>query len=390
VPPPDFNDPAPQVKEDPTAAKLKVAKLYQEQAQKFAKDGAMPASRDAATVALEMHQSLLGEEHAETALDHELIGEAWSALGDHKKAARAHNNALQARVKVFGELSLETARSCDLLAEEFEVFDELDGALDLRDVAVKARNHVLGEKHPETARAYFLLGHTLHLSASHAESDEEFEEAATEAHQALAQALVIQKETLGQDHLDTAGTLHETAHLYYEERDYAKAKELFSASLLIHRKLLGDRARRTAHDFFYLGKVEASLGNESSARVAFEDAFSIQKAILQLDDEELGETADKLCNIYIRAREGARAVAACEIALQVSRHVHGEESELTAMSYHSLGYAHRIAGDPKQALEYLRKAQPVLEAKKNAVAGVTTALIGALCKEGYKPACEPQ
>jgi tetratricopeptide (TPR) repeat protein len=108
------------------------------------------------------------------------------------------------------------------------------------------------------------------------------------------QAADIRRRVLGEQHPDTATSLHNLAGLYYLMGDYAKAEPLYRQALEINKKVLGENHPSTATGLHSLGLLYKSMGDYAKAEARYRQALEIRKKVL---GENHPETATSLNNL---------------------------------------------------------------------------------------------
>jgi tetratricopeptide (TPR) repeat protein len=184
--------------------------------------------------ALAIRQTVLGENHPETANSLNNLASLYYAQGNYARALPLYEQALAIRQTVLGENHPNTAISLNNLALLYDSQGNYDRALPLFEQALAIRQTVLGENHPDTASSLSNLAVLYSSQGDYAR-----------ALPLYKQALAIRQTMLGSTHPDTAFSLNNLAYLYYSQGDYTRALLLFEQALKILQQALGDEHPHT-------------------------------------------------------------------------------------------------------------------------------------------------
>ena len=184
--------------------------------------------------ALAIRQTVLGENHPETANSLNNLAVLYRSQGDDARALPLFEQALAIRQTVSGENHPETANSLNNLAVLYDSQGDHAHALPLYEQALVICQTVLDENHPDTARSLNNLASLYDSQGDYARALPLYE-----------QALVIRQAVLGANHPDTSESLNNLASLYYSQGDYTRALPLFEQALNILQQALGDEHPNT-------------------------------------------------------------------------------------------------------------------------------------------------
>jgi tetratricopeptide (TPR) repeat protein len=93
--------------------------------------------------------------------------------------------------------------------------------------------------------------------------------------------LKIEEKKLGQDHLDTAKTLDNLGHLYFDTGQYAKAEPLYQRALKIREKILGAEHSSVAETLDDLAALYWAKGESAKAEPVSQRAAGIRANLKQ-------------------------------------------------------------------------------------------------------------
>jgi tetratricopeptide (TPR) repeat protein len=154
--------------------------------------------------------------------------------GDYARALPLYEQALEIRQTVLGENHPDTASSLNNLAMLYYSEGDYARALPLFEQALAIRQTVSGENHPETASSLNNLAELYRSQGDDASALPLYE-----------QALKIKQTVLGENHPDTAISLNNLARLHESQGDYARALPLYEQALKIFQQALGDEHPHT-------------------------------------------------------------------------------------------------------------------------------------------------
>jgi tetratricopeptide (TPR) repeat protein len=177
-------------------------------------------------------------------------------------------------------------------------------------------------------------------------------------------ALKIRRETLGDQHPDTALSLDHLAMDYGLLGNWSKALEFSLQALAIRRTVLGDEHPETATSLKHVGRQYRELGNFKEALRYDLQALEIQRKVL---GENHPETAGSLSGVgvsYGKLGDWDKALEFNLEALEVSRRTLGEQHPEIAVRFNDVGWAYAGNGEINEALEYALKG---LEVRRKAL-----------------------
>jgi tetratricopeptide (TPR) repeat protein len=219
--------------------------------------------------ALALQEKALGPEHADTAASLHTLGELSSNQGDLETGSQ-----LMARAYLFRELALgrdhaDTLESLTLLALMLARQGELAKARHFLEDALSRCEAALGEVHRTTARVLNGLGR---LYAAD-------EATYARAHALYERALSTDERLLGPDHPQTALVVNNLAALLRDMHDYAAALPLLERSLAAHEQVYGVADWRTSFVLVNLADVHNKRGEHAAARPLLERALIIRQRV---------------------------------------------------------------------------------------------------------------
>ena len=206
------------------------------------------------------------------------------------------------------------------------------------------RRETLGEDHPDTAGSLNNLGVLLQDMGDLAGARPYFE-----------QALAINRKALGEDHPSTAGSLNNLGSLLQATGDLAGARPYLEQALAIMRKALGEDHPDTAGSLNNLGMQLQAMGDLAGARPYLEQALAITRKALGKDHPNTAASLNNLGSLLYAMGDLAGARPYFEQGLAIRRKALGEDHPDTAASINSLGSLLYAMGDLAGARPYLEQ-----------------------------------
>jgi tetratricopeptide (TPR) repeat protein len=149
--------------------------------------------------------------------------------------------------------------------------------------ALTIRKQTLGENHADTAQSYHNIAYNLNKQGRYDEAEPIY-------HKALA----IRKQTLGENHPDTAESYNNIAtNLYYQGR-YEEAEPLHRQALAIEKQELGENHPSTARSYNNIAYNLNKQGRYEEAEPLFKKAIAVMEVASLADHPNTQVTRDSL------------------------------------------------------------------------------------------------
>ncbi|HVG19844.1 MAG TPA: tetratricopeptide repeat-containing protein kinase family protein, partial [Blastocatellia bacterium] len=164
----------------------------------------------------------------------------------------------------------------------------------------------------------------------------------------LRAALAIQRDRLGNGHLDTADTLHALAVVLARKFDYA-AEPLFREALAIEREQLGaehPRIATTLHDF---GALLIAKRDYPAAEQVLQEALAMRHRLFGQKHADISDSLNWLAILYSEQGDYAKAAPLFREALAMRKELLGDDHPLVRQSMHNLACSLRDQGDYEAA-----------------------------------------
>lgn len=228
--------------------------------------------------AIEIYESIQGEQHVSVANAYAAIGAVYNNL-DHSNALAIEsfekgNNILR---DIGKEESIEMARNYNDLANTYQDMERYDLALDYHHQSLKIKKKVLRENHPELAVSYFNLAN---LSLNKGDQD-----AAIAFYQS---ALEVDISNFGYDHRWVAEDYFNLAHCYNVKGSYDKAIRYAHKAYDMLKANYGEKNLRVAEALNALGDAYFHTEDFAAAQNTYLKAEAIFK---ELADEYRAQDA---------------------------------------------------------------------------------------------------
>jgi DnaJ-domain-containing protein 1 len=292
----------------------------------------------------------LGEEHPDTLKAMGNLAQMLKAQGDLASAGKLQEQVLAALRRVLGEKHPDTLVATDNLAETLKAQDDLSGAGKLQEQVLAALRRVLGEEHPDTLLAMNNLGQTLYAQGDLAGARKLEEE-----------VLAVSRRVLGEEHPQTLTTMSNLAQTLHAQGDLVGARKLQEPLLAARRRVLGEEHPKTLLATAHLAQTLYAQGYLEDARKLQEQVLAALRRVL---GEEHPDTLKEMSNLAVMLYAQGDLASARKLeeeVLAVSRRVLGEEHPNTLRATDHLAQTLKAQDDWSGA----RKLQEqVLEASR--------------------------
>ena len=174
-------------------------------------------------------------------------------------------------------------------------------------------------------------------------------------------ALEIRNKVLGENHADTALTLHNYGALYLVQGDYLKAKKYFQSALSINEKAFGKGAIETATNLDSIGLCLSSQGEYKNSIIHHMQSLEINTRCLKKDHPSIANNLNSLAIVFDEIGDYENAESHYKQALSI-REKSSQENHLDiADSLNNLGLFFKERGDHKSARPHIEKALKIFE-----------------------------
>ena len=182
-----------------------------------------------------------------------------------------------------------------------------------------------------------------------------------EAEPLYLQALHIQEQTLGPEHLNVAYPLQGLAALYYVQGKYAQAEPLFQRSLHIWEQALGPLHPDVAHPLNGLAALYHVQGKYAQAEPLFQRALHIREQALGPLHPDVAYPLNNLAALYSNQGQYAQAESLYQRALYIYEQTLGPEHPDVAYPLNGLAALYHVQGKYAQAEPLYQRALHIRE-----------------------------
>ncbi|KAI8491602.1 hypothetical protein Bbelb_308020 [Branchiostoma belcheri] len=294
-----------------------------------------------------------GTAHPDIAVSLYNLGNAWSDLGDHRKAVRFHEQSLEMRRSIHGEDTehSDIAASLNNLGNAWSDLGDLRKAVGYYEQALQMRRSIHGEDtpHPGIADSLINLGNAWSNLG-------DYRKAVSYHEQALQMRQIIHGEDTEHPHI--ADSLNNLGASWGDLGDHRNAASYHKQALQMRRSIYGEDTEHPdiAASLNNLGKAWSNLGDYRKAANYCEQALQMTRSIYGENTEHLhiAKSLNNLGAVWSNLGDHRKAANYCEQALQIIRKIHGEDTKHPdiAALLNNLGNAWSSLGDYRKAVSY--------------------------------------
>jgi CHAT domain-containing protein len=329
------------------------AESLQKQATKMRDRGQYKAAEAAALEALQSRRELLGEDHFDTAVSLNVLGNVYREIGDYVRAEPLFHRALETLKKTKSEEHPEYAAALNNLALLYEEKVEFARAEPFYRRALETCARALGEEHTQYATSLHNLAQLYRFMGDVARAEPLY-----------VRALQIFKNAgLESDELYAASTDGLSA-ICQERGDYIRAELLSRRALEIRKRAVGENHLYYANSLSSLGEFYGAMGDDAQAEPLYLRAQQIMERAGLEGHLAFALNLERLSAVYVNKGDFRRAEPLILRALEVRKKALGEGSGPYAVSLNNLGVLYWLMGDIDRAEPLLRKS---MDTKKGAL-----------------------
>ena len=255
--------------------------------------------------------------------------------------------------RVRTELSEQPQVQARLMQTIGTVYGQLglyERSLSLEQEALEIRLVALGENHAETAESLHGVGSALYRLGENEDA---------RAH--LQRALEVQERVLPPDDPAAATTLTRLASVYNSLGMYRESHSLSLRAAAIHEQAYGPEDFRVGQNLSWAGQMLGTLGELEEGVALGERALQILEKSLGPDHPDVAANVNGLAILNWRMKDYEAARPLFERALQMWEKNHGPEHPFTASGLNNLGRVLTDMGEYDAARERLEQAAALRE-----------------------------
>ncbi|XP_078662602.1 uncharacterized protein LOC144906312 [Branchiostoma floridae x Branchiostoma belcheri] len=309
--------------------------------------------------ALQMMRRIVGDgtAHPDIATSLDNLGAAWSGLGDRRKAAIYHEQALEMRRRIHGEgiAHPDNASSLNNLGNAWYHLGDYRKAVNYYEQALQMKRRIHGKSvaHPDVASSLINLGNAWGNLGDYRKAVSCYERALQ-----MVQSVYGK----GTSHPDIAGSLSNLGTAWIHLGDHRKAVSYHEQSLQMRRSIYGKGIAHPdiASSLNNLGAAWSNLDDYRKAVSYYEQALQMEWSIhgKGVAHPDVAASLNNLGTAWINLGDYRKAVSYCKQALQMSRSVNGKSTAHPdiASSLHNLGAVWSDLGDYRKSVSYYEQA----------------------------------
>ena len=161
----------------------------------------------------------------------------------------------------------------------------------------------------------------------------------------IVKALEMRKQSLGEEHLDTALTMNNLATLIYTvKKDYAGAEDLFKRSLAIRQKLQGDDHPDLAILYNNIGELLSRRGDYKAAEPLILKARAIREKAFGPDHTETAMSYESIAWLHYSKREYDKSAQLLQRVLDIREKAFGPAHPVVVQTRKTLANVKRMGG----------------------------------------------
>jgi tetratricopeptide (TPR) repeat protein len=169
------------------------------------------------------------------------------------------------------------------------------------------------------------------------------------------EAIMIQSQFYGTEHLSVANSLHNLGNCYRDLSDFEKSCDCLTKSLSLLQMHFEDENEEVADSYHCLGLTLVKRCELDEAILHFERALTIRKNKLGSLDLNVASSSYNLAVIHYMKGAWSAAMKYCEEALKIQRIAVGDDNVITINTLECIGRIHMDKGDFEGAMQCFRK-----------------------------------
>lgn len=300
--------------------------------------------------ALQMCESLYGDDHIEVAKVLASLAGVYADLGEWIRSIELFERALDIKESVFGHHHLELASTLGNLGTAYGVLRNFEQQLVFLERTITILERDDAENHRDIATALTNLGVAYKNLGDW-----------VMAVMLQERALAIHEQYYGPDHLYVANTLVELSNTYALAGKREKQMLMQERALLIATPYYGANHPLVAKVMMNIGCAYAECGFKGNAVKCLEVALLILERAYSAEHIELAAPLMNLGNVCAEMGDLARGLGLQERALAIRERVYGVGSPLLVFNLTNLGSAYGMMGNTKKQIELQERALAIIE-----------------------------
>lgn len=277
------------------------------------------------------------KDHSAIALSAETIAMFEYKRNNLGSAMDYFNQALEAKKSYQGESTIDVARTVNNLANIHFSLGNLDEAMELYQEALKIKKRCLGDESDEVANTLNNIAHVMVNSGK--EQD---------ALRAYHNVLKIRQDRYGKSHASVAGTLASMGDVYIKLGKLDIAKTYFEQCIRIQRMIHDHCDERVLEN---LGSIYGKLGEWHKAESTFKEIIELKRATHGAECLDVAKSLDLLAVSYIEQDRYADSISHLEEALRIRKARLDVDNDEILASLNKLAFVYKSMDLTEQMLE---------------------------------------
>ncbi len=183
-----------------------------------------------------------------------------------------------------------------------------------------------------------------------------------EARGQLEQALTLRRRELGEEHAETAETMHALALVLHRQGEYEAARQYYEAALRVRERTCGAASAPVAETLNNLGWLAKDRGDYDEAAARYAAALELRRKVCGSDHPAVAETLNDLAHLHYVRGQYAEAERAFRAALDIRLRLYPDRQNThVAATLASLGSVLNKLGRYAEAGPLLAEALQIRE-----------------------------
>lgn len=289
--------------------------------------------------------AFLVADKANSADQHNRIGDYYVEAGDTARAEQAYLRAVEMTEKEPGEQSADLLDQLKKISDFYEASDKFTMALPYAQRALALTQAAFGNDSPKLAGPLEALGN-VHLMLLHP----------AEAESLYLRAMAIREKAFGHQSTETADSRSTVGQMYLEMAQLAKAEDFLRQAYAMHVEVSGDQHEDTSRSMHNLGDLSFVRGRYKEAESWFQRSLAIREKPGVGPQWMVVNTLNSLATLYDRMGHYEQAEAVFRRALGIADQVGAEDSPWHIHLFNSMGRLLVHRGKLAEAEQLIRRA----------------------------------
>ncbi|KAB2946443.1 MAG: tetratricopeptide repeat protein (plasmid) [Candidatus Methanoperedens sp.] len=295
--------------------------------------------------ALEVSESVLGNEHPDTLTYVNNLAMLQKSKGDYEGAEQLYRHALEISESVLGNEHPDTLTYMNNLAELLRSKGDYEGAEQLHYRVMEVSESVLGNEHPDTLTYVNNLALLLGSKGDYEGAEPLFR-----------RTLAGRECVLGKEHPNTIESVNNLAWMLKSKGDYEGAEPLFRRSLEASEHVLGNEHPNTLTYVNNLAALLENKGDYEGAELLSHRALEASERVLGKEHPNTLTIVNNLAGLLYSKGDYEGAESLFRHALEASERVLGNEHPNTLGNVNNLAGLLYSKGDYKGAEPLFRRS----------------------------------